>query len=80
MLKFAPVRNAIVPLLAIVSSPGEIAAHLPYICPGDYKQLRQRAAELGADTLLMPGRRIEPSKVSPISARRSDTNERHSRD
>jgi hypothetical protein len=38
---------------------GEIAAHPPYIWPGDdLKQLRQKAAELGADTVLVPGRRI----------------------
>lgn len=38
---------------------GEIAAHPPYIWPGDdFKQLRRKAAELGADTILVPGRRI----------------------
>ena len=38
---------------------GDIAAHPPYILPGDdYRQLRRKAAALGADTILVPGRRI----------------------
>jgi hypothetical protein len=38
---------------------GEIAAHPPYIWPGDdFKQLRRKAAPLGADTVLVPGARI----------------------
>lgn len=38
---------------------GEIAAHPPYIWPGDdFKQLRAKAAPLGADTILVPGSRI----------------------
>jgi hypothetical protein len=38
---------------------GEIAAHPPYIWPGDdFRQLRDKAASLGADTVLVPGRRI----------------------
>jgi|GEM_PF-1188262 len=38
---------------------GDIAAHPPYIWPGDdLKQLRRKAAPLGADTILIPGYRI----------------------
>ena len=38
---------------------GEIAAHPPYIWPGDdFRQLRGKASALGADTVLVPGRRI----------------------
>jgi hypothetical protein len=38
---------------------GEISAHPPYIWPGDdFKQLRAKAAPLGADTVLVPGKRI----------------------
>ncbi|HYH10030.1 MAG TPA: hypothetical protein VEK11_23475 [Thermoanaerobaculia bacterium] len=38
---------------------GEIAAHPPYIWPGDdFRQLRSKGAALGADTVLVPGRRI----------------------
>jgi hypothetical protein len=38
---------------------GEISAHPPYIWPGDdLKQLRRKAARLGADTVLIPGYRI----------------------
>ena len=38
---------------------GEISAHPPYIWPGDdLKQLRRKAAPLGADTILIPGWRV----------------------
>jgi hypothetical protein len=38
---------------------GEIAAHPPYVWPGDdFKQLRRKAAELGANTVLVPGSRL----------------------
>jgi len=38
---------------------GEIAAYPPYIWPGDdFRQLRSKAAPLGADTVLVPGYRI----------------------
>jgi hypothetical protein len=38
---------------------GAIEAHPPYILPGDdFRQLRAKAAALGADTVLVPGRRI----------------------
>jgi hypothetical protein len=49
---------------------GEIVAHPPYIWPGDdVKQLRRKAAELGADTILIPGRRSGRWKGSRISVR-----------
>jgi hypothetical protein len=38
---------------------GEIAAYPPYIWPGDdLRQLRRKAAPLGADTILIPGYRV----------------------
>lgn len=38
---------------------GQMEAHPPYIWPGDdYRQLRAKAAPLGADTILVPGYRI----------------------
>lgn len=38
---------------------GSLAAHPPYIWPGDdYRQLRAQAAPLGADTILVPGYRV----------------------
>lgn len=38
---------------------GTIQAHPPYILPGDdYRQLRSKAAALGADTIFVPGYRV----------------------